>query len=211
MARWPNWRGRLRWSMLLLVAVANMASNAQSLHVDWSRVVSVDSGGEATFGPRVDVPDGEDDGLPSVPPIEDHLDESGSLGYFANSDGFYGRDDHTEYMIVQKGEGGRLQALKIVGDANVPRGHLTWRSPPGYFDNPTWRTPIQLQLRDNPQAGDDGFWWSPGHRHELVWQSASLTAFDLVGQNPTGFDRSRFFQVSEEEALRAAQTTPDAP
>ena len=199
-------------SILSILAGIFTFSRAQSLNVDWSRV-SLDASGEAaTFGPRVDVPDGELDGLPSAPPIGDHVDEStGLVGYYANSDGFYGRDGHTEYMIVQRGDAGRLQALKIVGDANVPRGQLTWRSPPGYFDHPTWRTPIQLHLRDDPQKGEAGFWWSPGHHHEVEWQSASLDEFDILGQNPSGIDRSHFFRVSEEDALSAARTTPDAP
>ena len=50
------------------------------------------------------------------------LNPSAVLGYFANSDGFYGRPHWTEYLLLRRGDGGRLEALKIVGDANVPRG-----------------------------------------------------------------------------------------
>ena len=48
-----------------------------------------------------------------------------------NAHGFYGRESHTEYLAVRRNDEGRLIAIKIVGDANVPRGNPTWRSPSG--------------------------------------------------------------------------------
>ena len=48
----------------------------------------------------------------------------------------------------------------MLGDANVPRGELTWRSEAAYGYHGAWRMPVQLRLRDDP--GDpDGYWWSP--------------------------------------------------
>ena len=111
------------------------------------------------------MPDGNGIDAPDVPPILSEINANdGLLGYFANADGFYGRPKHVEYLRVQRGDGGCVEALKIVGDANVPRGQLSWRSPPGYLDDPSWRFPIQLPLRDSPA---DGYWWSPGHMHDV--------------------------------------------
>ena len=124
------------------VALLSLATPtlAQSAVIDWSNV-GVDAMGEATFGPRVDVP--EEESLP----IHALLDEQGRLGYFANADGFYGRPAHIEYQLVRRGSDGRLEALKVVGDANVPRGKLTWRTAQGALDAPHWTMPVQLQVR----------------------------------------------------------------
>ena len=98
---------------VLFASVAAVA--AQSISIDWSQV-EVDASGAATFGPRVVGLPAEDEG----PPLINEL-----LGYYSNSDGFYGREDFVEYQVVQLGEAGRIQALKIVGDRNVPRGQLS--------------------------------------------------------------------------------------
>ena len=37
---------------------------------------------------------------------------------------------------------------KVLGDANVPRGELTWRSEAGYGYYGAWRMPVQLRLRE---------------------------------------------------------------
>jgi hypothetical protein len=105
----------LRRTALVLLALLNTKPTlGQSALIDWSHV-SVDASGEAaTFGPRVAVPE-------ESLPIHASLDDQGVLGYFANNDGFYGRPDHTEYQLVRRGSNGRLEALKVVGDANVPR------------------------------------------------------------------------------------------
>ena len=102
----------------------------------------------------------------------------------------------------------RIEALKLVGDANVPRGRLTWRSARGQAAAPSWRMPISLQLRDDVND-DDGFWWSPDN-HTIEWD-ASFDVFHLVGANPAHSSRARFHRVSAEEALEAASTIEDAP
>ena len=75
--------------------------------------------------------------------------------------------------------------------------------------SPSWRFAIQLQLRDDP-TDSSGFWWSPGHRHEVVWES-NFEAFRIIGQSPSGEWDSVFHRVSEEDALEAARTHADAP
>ena len=35
-----------------------------------------------------------------------------------------------------------LHLCKVLGDANVPRGELTWRSEPGYAYYGAWRMPV---------------------------------------------------------------------
>ena len=182
----------------LLLVLRCAAVRAQSMHVDWSRV-ELGADGTATFGPTVEVDQ------PEPPPVADRL-----LGYYANRDGdFYGRPGHVEYLQVRRGDDGRLEAIKIVGDHNVPRGHLTWRSARGQADAPMWRMPIQLQLRDDITS-DSAFWWSPGHVHEVEWEP-SYAAFHVHGQNPSASTKARFERVAPEEALVAARTVRDAP
>jgi hypothetical protein len=187
-------RGKRISVSLSLTYLASVA-HAQSAVVDWT-TVEVGTDGEASFGPRVRVPEPD-------PPDFMRL-----LGYFAHSGVFYGRPGFTEYQRLGRGEAGRLEAMKVVGDVNVPRGELTWRSPRGESDAPRWLFPIQLHLRDDVE--DDGaFWWSPGHEHAIEFES--YDAFSIVGQNPAGELRARFHRVSEEEALEASRTTEDAP
>ena len=194
-------RADLAVGLLLVHAVAYACG--QSAFIDWSRV-SVDVDGEAAaFGPQVI-------GGDTLPVEAMQGDADGILGFYANSDGFYGREHFTEYVAVRRGSQGRLEALKIVGDANVPRGKLTWRTAPGVVDAPTYSMAIQLQLRDNPED-PQGFWWSDGHNHEVVWEDERLTQFSIVGQNPAGTMRSIFSRVSENEAREAASLTEDAP
>ena len=180
-----------------LVLLLPRGAREQSAIIDWSSVELDAAGHQATFGPRVDVPEPQ-------PPDVNRL-----CGFFANADGFFGRAGFVEYQQVRRGEDGRIEALKIVGDQNVPRGYLTWRTARGQASVPTWRMPISLQLRDD--LTDDGaFWWSPGHSHEVELDPA-YDVFHILGQNPGLSHRARFYRVSEAEALEAARTVMDAP
>ena len=175
------------------------SGSSQVLSVDWSRV-SVDVGSDqAAFGPRVEVD-------------EDILDVSKMEGYYANSDGFYGRMEHSEYVLVRRGEHGRIEALKLVGDANVPRGQLTWRTAPGQVETPTPQMFIQLQLRDNPND-PHGFEWSPG-QHVVEWDVSgdedTYPRFFVHGTNPMS-STGTFYRVDELVAVEAARTQQDAP
>ena len=146
-------------------------------------------------------------------------DASSMLGFFANSDGFYGRPAWTEYLLLQRAADDRLEAVKIVGDRNVPRGQRTWRTAPGYFGEPTARAYIQLHLRDDP-SDPDGYMWSPGD-HEIAWDAGQLydsdsceegllCRFIIIGPNPTGEFESVFYRVNEATALEAARQFTDA-
>ena len=66
-----------------------------------------------------------------------------------------------------------------------------------------------LHLRDDP-SDPSGFWWSPGHYHEVVWEDERLQAYKLVGTNPSGAMAGHFYRVTAEEALEAAQMKDDA-
>ena len=191
---------------VLASIIAALGSSAQSLHVDWSKVTIDEMSGQASFGPRLDV-------------AEDMLNASSMLGFFANSDGFYGRPAWTEYLLLQRAADDRLEAVKIVGDRNVPRGQRTWRTAPGYFGEPTARAYIQLHLRDDP-SDPDGYMWSPGD-HEIAWDAGQLydsdsceegllCRFIIIGPNPTGEFESVFYRVNEATALEAARQFTDA-
>ena len=184
---------------------------AQILHMDWARVGVSEDGHAAAFGPIVDVG-------------EDTLHLSAMTGYFANSDGFYGRPHWTEYIFIHHDpQEERIQALKVVGDANVPRGQLTWRSAPGQASHPTQVMHVQLRLRDEP-TDPDGFEWSPGD-HEIEWEPAASSCssggdddadgrihcgFWLLGPNPAGEQSAYFRRVDKATALEAARTLGDA-
>ena len=185
---------RLRFVLILLLPGGSFA---QTLSVDWSSV-RVQSDGR-TSSPRVLAPEPEPDTSPSISKL---------LGYFANADGFFGRPGFVEFQRVMQDDDGRLVALKVVGDANVPRDMLTWRSEPGQVDAPTWHMTVQLRSRDDPRE-PRGFWWSPPV-YELEWER-SLEAFDITGAAPREGHRGHFFRVTEAEALTAANTIEDAP
>ena len=182
---------------IITAAWLQTGARAQSLTIDWSQV-EVDASGTATFGPRVDVPD------ELAPPHVQNM-----TGWFANADDFYGRPGFVEYQYVRVGEGERLEAVRVVGDHNVPRNKLTWRTARGVAAAPTWRMPIQLQLRDD-KHDDRAYWWSPGHVHEVEW-SPGYDFYTLIGQSPRSSLRAHFHRVTQDEALHAARTVYDAP
>lgn len=188
----------MRRAFAFLCLLLPRVSNAQSATIDWS-TVEVDAFGETTFGPTVEVPEEEP---------QPHL--SDVTGFFANADGFYGRLGHIEYLHVRRGTDGdeRVEAMKLLGDRNVPRGRLTWRAARGTADEPRWNMSIQLQLRDDVD-NENGYWWSPPDYHHVEWQR-DFQAFHIVGQNPAGLLRARFHRVSHSEALEAAARTADA-
>ena len=202
-----------RPALLGALILACPAIRAQSANIDWSHVTIDANGGETAGEPRVE---GVDDDAVVRAALTAVLEKNskGFIGFYANSDGFYGRTGHTEYLILKRGDQGELEAFKLLGDANVPRGHHTFRTNPGALDldSITSRMPIQLKLRDDPSDAD-GFVWSAFH-HDLVWDgdvSADLEEFFIEGINPSGSARSRFHRVEPAEAVEAAKRLPDAP
>ena len=190
------------FSLLVQSSILLSSTKGQSATVDWV-YVDVGADGAPEFGPQVRMP------AEHAPPIVEHMSEDGTFGYFVNADGFYGRGPFKEYLLLRRGSDSRLEAMKVVGDANVPRGQLSFRTRAGALEAPTWSMPVQLRLRDDP-GDENGFWWSPDRHHDLRWES-DLDAFNIVGQNPNGEHRSLFYRVAPEEALQAADTIDDAP
>ena len=168
---------------------------SQTIHVDWTSVVNAETG-ETTSEPHVDLP------------FEHQPDLEQMSGYFANSDGFYGRPDHVEVVQVRSEADGRIEALKLVGDHNVPRGRLSFRSTELVALAPTWSYSIQLQLRDDISS-DDAFWWSPGGSHEVMWLR-DYSAFYLVGTSPGKSKAARFHRLTQDEASNYERTVQDA-
>ena len=180
--------------MLLL----HLLLHGQSAHIDWSSF-ELDAAGEShIFGPTVTMHENE-------PPSIDNF-----TGFYSNSDGFYGRPGHVEYLHVRvDDESRRIEALKLVGDHNVPRGQLSFRTARGAADAPTWRMPISLHLRDDITC-DECFWWSPSDAHTLELAS-DYRSFSLEGQSPRSAPLARFERVSEALAREKAQLMADAP
>lgn len=170
----------------LLFPLVQYAS-AQTAIIDWSQV-RVAADGSTEFGPTVEVG-------------ESRLNASGMLGYFGNSDGFYGRPSWTEIVQIMENDDGRIEALKVLGDANVPRGRVSFRTASGH--HATERMAIQLQLRDDP-SDPNGFEWSPGN-HQMVWDlrlAPKSTCLDESPQQESPFPQldSRFWRPVGEAA-----------
>ena len=149
----------------LLFPLVQYAS-AQTAIIDWSQV-RVAADGSTEFGPTVEVG-------------ESRLNASGMLGYFGNSDGFYGRPSWTEIVQIMENDDGRIEALKVLGDANVPRGRVSFRTASGH--QATERMAIQLQLRDDP-SDPNGFEWSPGN-HQMVWDLRLAPKSTCLDESP---------------------------
>jgi hypothetical protein len=183
-------------SVLLPLIMPSVHGQSMSINIDWSAHTE-----DGRSLPHVHAPQFAEPSLERL------------LGYFSNSDGFYGRPGFVEYVRVSVDKVSHaLAAEKIVGDANVPRGKLTWRTSEWTVgDAPTSRMGIVLQLRDDPDD-PDGFWWSPAGNHEVVWSVGSegdAEAFYIDGVSPRGHG-GQFVRVLEEEALQAARETDDA-
>lgn len=215
-------------SSLLARAVATQiiaATLCQTAIIDWSQVVVAEDG-QIAFGPVVDVG-------------EERLNRTAMVGFYANSDGFYGRPAHTEYLHLRYNEQeDRLEALKLVGDANVPRGQLSFRTASGH--ELISRMAIQLHLRDDPSDWG-AFEWTLGN-HAISfpkpaadsWQSLAdcynsnedfplpreerdglmyYCYFMMHGPNPAGLEDdavARFHRVSEKRARAVALRVEDA-
>ena len=128
-------------------------------------------------------------------------------GYFTNDGGLFGPigglfgifgPNRKEYLHVTFNNG-KWQALKIVGDINVPRGKVSFRTV-GHLDDIQNLTQAELQIRTETW-NEDGFSWMEGVsvRFDTTSDKWFINAFG------GSFSLSR---VHESEALNAAQN-PD--
>eukprot|EP00092_Neocalanus_flemingeri_P005887 GFUD01006336.1.p1 GENE.GFUD01006336.1~~GFUD01006336.1.p1 ORF type:complete len:127 (-),score=32.77 GFUD01006336.1:531-911(-) len=118
-----------------------------------------------------------------------------SQGYFTNDGDFFG-PGRKEYLHVTF-KTGSWQGLKIVGDTNVPRGKVSFRTLADLnldINNPT---PAEIQIRAETW-NEDGFSWMEGA--SVRFDSPS----DKWIINFWGGSFS-FSRVQEEEALNAAK------
>ena len=85
-------------------------------------------------------------------------DQSKAEGYFTNSNNCFG-PGRKEYLNITVTEGGEWQALKVVGDKNIPRGRVSFvtRNCRDY-DFPTHPSPGALQIRED-ENDPNGFTW----------------------------------------------------
>ena len=76
-------------------------------------------------------------------------------GYFTNTGDAYG-NGRKEFLYVTF-KNGKWQAMKIVGDSNVPRGKVSFRTL-GDLDDIRKTTPAEIQVRSETW-NEDGFSW----------------------------------------------------
>jgi len=140
-------------------------------------------------------------------------------GFFVNDDGFYGRAaGEAEYFEVkleaEQCDGTELKwlvAVKIRGDAHVPRGHVSWKTKP----TPAAMTLVSVGGDGSPAAmriradvnDPDGFTWMPDGSAQVVAESADVIRVDFSwhGHAASGC----FRRVPEAVARHVAATLPD--
>mgnify|MGYP002883104582 CR=1 FL=1 len=148
------------------------------------------------------------DEAPSEPAAEFNVVED-ALGYYLNRDGMYGSKQRQEYVHVYF-EDGALLAKKLVGDRNVPRGKLTWRTErlePDDLTDLRYDTALKasLQIRNNI-SDPNGFSWIRKGCTVRIHKDGSITlSFSLGGRTITG----TFERISEEQAHYAVSSIAD--
>merc|ERR1711865_348439 len=129
------------------------------------------------------------------------VDPANCKGFFTNVGDFFG-PGRKEYIHISVVDGTRWQALKVVGDENVPRGLVTMRTLPGHT-NATALNPAEIQIRRDT-SDPDGFEWMGG----CTAQYSQATDSWCISITDYGLSVD-FKRVSEDEAANAAATNPD--
>jgi len=120
-------------------------------------------------------------------------------GFFTNENDFFG-PDRKEYLHVTQ-ETGCWQGMKVVGDENVPRGKVCFRTCEGE-DVENGHMKAQLQVR-NDTSDPNGFSWMDGF--SVAYDTHSDSWLLLDGDQHFG----TLGRSTEEEAMQAAETSTD--
>ena len=131
---------------------------------------------------------------------------SDDQGYYVNKDGFYGYPHRVEYLKVYL-EDDSLQALKLVGDMNVPRGKLSWKTNgeikcASYFET----IDVSVQLRINP-SDPNGFTWESDSLEIILLPNNTIS----IRPPDSVYDERFLIKVGREEALKAEKNMSDHP
>lgn len=124
----------------------------------------------------------------------------GAEGFFTNENDFFG-PDRKEYLHVTQ-EAGCWQGMKVVGDANVPRGKVSFRTCEGEPVELSAPKKAQLQIRMDT-SDPDGFSWMDGF---TVAYDAESDAWNIFMQDQHIGTLAR---STEEEGMQAAKTSID--
>ena len=132
-------------------------------------------------------------------------------GFYVSRDGFYGSPTRVEYLHVRIEEGG-LVAHKLVGDANVPRGYISWKTTPGLSSEQFIlaagvQIPAWVQIRIDVTDLEGFSWLSDGCSVTIQPDGTIALVAALAGMELHG----TFERVSMEEAVEAANTMADHP
>ena len=114
-------------------------------------------------------------------------------GHFTNDDNFYGLN-RKEYLHVTF-KNGKWQGLKVVGDTNVPRGKVSFRTV-GHLSDIQNTTQAEIQIRSQTWNADGFSWMKSSVRFNTFTDKWFI---NLYGRSFS------FSRVNENEALNAAQ------
>ena len=130
----------------------------------------------------------------------------GWTGHFVSSDGFYGDRRRVEYLEV-KLDDGFLIATKLVGDSNVPRGKVSWKTLSSHpcASNQS-KFPILIQARYDI-SDPNGYFWMDDNSYISIEDPNTL----IVGVNCQQgcLAEGRLNRITKRQALDAASRMSD--
>ena len=130
----------------------------------------------------------------------------GMTGYFVSQDGFYGYPHRIEYLNVEL-DTGFLVATKLVGDRNVPRGKVSWRTKSSHHcASAKSKLPVKFQVRLNINDPNAFYWLNENHFVRFQDQNTLIVEYDC-GLNCRV--EGRLVRVEEGQALDAASKIAD--
>ena len=130
----------------------------------------------------------------------------GMTGYFVSQDGFYGYPHRIEYLNVEL-DTGFLVATKLVGDRNVPRGKVSWRTKSSHqCVSDKSKLPIKIQVRLNINDPNAFYWENEDHYIRIQDYNTLIIGYDC------GFNclvEGSLVRVEKGQALDAASKMAD--